>query len=66
MTWRTFYNPKKNIDYIQTIYLRGEAGTVMRKNKDGTRTAVSCPLAVKLYNEHMGGVDLAPCKQQVQ
>ena len=36
----------------------------MRKNKDGTRTDVSCPLAVKLYND-MGGVDLAACKRQV-
>ena len=59
------WKDKKNIDFIQTICLPGEAGTVMRKNKDGTRTAVSCPLAVKLYNEHMGGVDLAACKQQV-
>ena len=56
------WKDKKNIDFIQTICLPGEAGTVMRKNKDGTRTAVSCPLAVKLYNEHMGGVDLAACK----
>ena len=38
---------------------------MLRKNKDGTRTAVNCPLAVKLYNEHMGGVGLADCKQQV-
>ena len=48
------WKDKKNIDFIQTICFLGEAGTVMRKNKDGTRTAVSCPLAVKLYNEHMG------------
>ena len=26
---------------------------------DGTRTQVSCPQAVKAYNENMGGVDLA-------
>ena len=38
-----------------------KTGTVLRKNKDGTRTAVNCPLAVKLYNEHMGSVDLADC-----
>ena len=56
----------KNIsDFIQTICLPGETGTVMRKNKNGTRTAVSCPLAVKLYNEQMGGVDLADSRWQV-
>ena len=37
----------------------------MRKNKDGSRTAVSCPLPVKIYNEKMGGVDLADCRRQV-
>lgn len=36
-----------------------------RKNKDATRTAVICPLAVKFYNEHMSSVDLVACKQQV-
>lgn len=30
---------KKNINFIQTICFPSEAGTVMRKNKDGTRTA---------------------------
>ena len=31
----------------------------------GSRTAVSCPLPVKIYNEKMGGVDLADSKRQV-
>ena len=30
---------------------------VLRKNKDGSRTAVRCPPAVALYNRYMGGVD---------
>ena len=30
---------------------------VMRKNKDGSRTAVKCPSAIALYNRYMGGVD---------
>ena len=37
----------------------------MRKKKDGSRTAVACPLAMKLHNESMGGADLADSKRQV-
>jgi hypothetical protein len=59
------WKDKKNIDFIQTICDPSETATVQRKNKDGTRTAVTCPLAVKLYNINMGGVDLADCKRQV-
>ena len=53
------WKDKKNIDFIQTIYKPSETATVMRKNKDGSRTAVTCPLAVKIYNEKMGGGDVA-------
>ena len=59
------WRDKKNIDFIQTICPSSEQAQVMRKNKDGSRTAVACPLAVKLYNENMGGVDLANSKRQV-
>jgi hypothetical protein len=59
------WKDRKNIDFLQTVCDPNTTTTVMRKNKDGTRTAVSCPLAVKLYNENMGGVDLADCKRQV-
>ncbi|GFN74555.1 PiggyBac transposable element-derived protein 3 [Plakobranchus ocellatus] len=33
--------------------------TVLRTQKDGTRAEVSCPVAVRDYNAHMGGVDKA-------
>ena len=56
---------QEEIDFVQTICDPSETGTVMRKNKDGPRTVVSCPLPVKIYNEKMGGVDLADCKRQV-
>ena len=59
------WKDRRNIDFIQTICHPSKTGIVLRKNKDGTRTAVNCPLAAKLYNEHMGGVDLADCKRQV-
>ncbi len=32
-------------------------GTVLRRQKDGSRTEVSCPVAVVEYNKYMGGVD---------
>ena len=48
-----------------TSYKQFGTGTVMRRNKDSSRTAVSCPLPVKIYNEKMGGMDLADSKRQV-
>ena len=59
------WKDKKNIDFIQTICDPNESASVWRKNKDDSRTAVTCPLAVKLYNINMVGVDLADCKRQV-
>ncbi len=33
------------------------SSTVLRRKKDGTRDLVTCPVAIKVYNEKMGGVD---------
>ena len=59
------WKDKKNIHFIQSICKPDELGQVLRKNKDGSRVAVDFPLPVKLYNQHMGGVDLADCKRNV-
>ena len=32
-----------------------ETGSVLRRQKDGSRIAVACPTAITSYNEHMGG-----------
>lgn len=32
-------------------------GTVLRRQKDGTRISVPCPEAIIIYNRYMGGVD---------
>ncbi len=34
-----------------------KSSTVLRRKKDGTRDPVTCPVAIKVYNEKMGGVD---------
>ena len=34
-----------------------EMGTVLRRQKDGTRITVPCPLSIIDYNQFMGGVD---------
>ena len=44
---------------MNTIYNPNEITKVKRKQKDGTSIDVSAPTAVKLYNDNMGGVDLA-------
>ncbi|CAK1582657.1 unnamed protein product [Parnassius mnemosyne] len=36
-----------------------EEATVSRKEKNGSKTTVTCPMAVKHYNSYMGGVDTA-------
>ena len=59
------WKDKKNIDYVQTICNPSETGTVIRKNREASRTAVSCPLPVKIYNEKMEGVNLLSQVQEV-
>ena len=34
-----------------------DAGTVLRRQKDGSRISVPCPLSIMEYNNYMGGVD---------
>ncbi len=36
-----------------------ELGTIKRTQKDGTKKDFSCPIAIREYNEQMGGVDKA-------
>lgn len=36
-----------------------EESTVSRKEKNGSKSTVTCPIAVKDYNAYMGGVDMA-------
>ena len=36
-----------------------ESATVLRKEKNGSKSAITCAVAVKYYNSYMGGVDTA-------
>ena len=38
-------------------YDPAEVTTVLRRQKDGTRNSVPCPVAIADYNDNMGGVD---------
>ena len=42
---------------LSTISQPTAAGTVLRKQKDGSQISVPCPQAIISYNEYMGGVD---------
>ena len=49
----------KPVFFIDTLFGHHTPTTVPRGLNDGTRIQVSCPYAVRAYNENMGGVDLA-------
>ena len=42
---------------MSTCTQPSETGTVLRRQKDGTRLSVECPESVIAYNRFMGGVD---------
>ena len=50
---------KKPVFFIDTLFGSTTHATVPRGLPDGKRVQITCPEAVKAYNQHMGGVDLA-------
>lgn len=60
----TVWKDNRCVPFINTISRPGRTTTVSRK-KDGGREDVPCPEPVKLYNQHMGGVDLADSKRKL-
>ena len=42
--------------HLISNYHKIETATVQRKQKDGAKVTITCPLAVKDYNQNMGGV----------
>ena len=47
----------KVVTVMYSGYNPTELTTVLRRQKNGTRTSVPCPVAITDYNIHMGGVD---------
>ena len=58
------WKDKKGIPLINTVATPNDQTTVLRRNKDGTHSEVSCPLSVKFYNAYMGGVDLFDARRK--
>ena len=51
------WKDKKPVTFLSTLASPVEVTSVRRRKKDGSELDVSCPKAVKLYNEFMSGVD---------
>ena len=53
----TVWKDKKPVHIISTLSQPGEVGSVLRKEKDGSRVTVSCPTSILMYTKYMRGVD---------
>ena len=47
----------KIVTVMSTTSQPSATGTVLRRQKNGTRLSVPCPEAILTYNQYMGGVD---------
>lgn len=52
------WKDNKVVHLVSNFHGNNEA-TVSRKEKNGSRSTITCPVAVKDYNTYMGGVDTA-------
>lgn len=52
------WQDSKPVTVLSTATSPKDTTSVTRKNKNGTKTIVSCPTAIQMYNALMGGVDL--------
>ena len=54
VVWRD----KRLVNVISTLSQPGETAIVSRRQRDGSRAAVTCPSAIATYTQHMAGVDV--------
>ena len=59
------WRDKKHVLFVNNITHPWEVTTVARKQKDGTNKDYPCPLAVDLYNQYMGGVDMSDAMRRL-
>jgi hypothetical protein len=53
----TVWHDKRDVYFLSSIANPTAETSVLRKQKDGSRESVRCPLAVQVYGQHMGRVD---------
>ena len=53
------WRDRKPVAFVDTICDATDTSVVTRKLSDGSHADFSCPSSVRLYNQNMGGVDLA-------
>ena len=53
----TAWKDNKVVNVASTLANPTELTTVKRRQKDGSRIEVHCPICIALYNRYMGGVD---------
>ena len=58
------WRDKRIVCIINNIPLPSQASTVLRRNKDDSRSPVLCPESVRLYNTYTGGVDVFDSKRK--
>jgi Transposase IS4 len=51
------WQDNKPVCFLTTAHSPTDVSVIQRKNKDGSKTDITCPNAVAQYNEIMGGVD---------
>ena len=52
------WKDKRLVTLVNTITEPSNMSLVLRRNKDGSRSRVSCPESVRCYSAYMEGVDL--------
>ena len=51
------WQDKRQVSVLSTMTNPHETVAIQRKERDGTRTTLTCPTAIACYNLHMSGVD---------
>ena len=55
----TAWKDNKVVNVVSTLSNATDTTSVLRRQKDGSRLTVTCPMCVAQYNRYMGGVDHA-------